>query len=434
VVVQGDLLLRDTPHSRALDTFVQHVEDMQEGARVCLTCHHEEPVRGVIDHFYQRIRQYEKKLSRVITMRAARERLRSEKESAFDLGRDILSEVGSIVIASAHQTPKRILLARHDIERTMRLLYGLMVLGPVILICTVFYFTRSFTRSVFTLTAATRKLKDGELGYRISNTLKDEFRELGNAFNEMAISLKEQQRKCKVAERLAAVGEIAAGLAHEVKNPLAGIKVSIEVLKSELDLKQEDKEIFLRIINEINRIEALLKNMLNYARPSKPRSDSVSLQEILEPIIKTSEFSLRSPNDKSHFTKEIDFVRDFEPDTPKIYADPGQLLQIFLNLILNAVDSIAEKGTITVKTSRIPGGFVQILIADTGKGIDPELGETIFKPFFTTKSKGTGLGLAISKRLVEQHNGTISVSSNQEGGATFVITLPEKFENQEFVL
>jgi two-component system sensor histidine kinase AtoS len=237
-----------------------------------------------------------------------------------------------------------------------------------------------------------------------------------------------------VAERLAAVGEIAAGLAHEVKNPLAGIKVSIEVLKSELDLKQEDKEIFLRIINEINRIEALLKNMLNYARPSKPRSDSVSLQEILEPIIKTSEFSLRSPNDKSHFTKEIDFVRDFEPDTPKIYADPGQLLQIFLNLILNAVDSIAEKGTITVKTSRIPGGFVQILIADTGKGIDPEIGETIFKPFFTTKSKGTGLGLAISKRLVEQHNGTISVSSNQEGGATFVITLPEKFENQEFVL
>ncbi len=126
----------------------------------------------------------------------------------------------------------------------------------------------------------------------------------------MAISLKEQQHKIQQAERLAAVGELAAGLAHEVKNPLAGIKVSIEVLKSELDLEQEDKEIFLRIINEINRIESLLKNMLNYARPFKATAQQfVSINEILDTIIKISEYSLKSPGDPSRLTKDIRFCQ-----------------------------------------------------------------------------------------------------------------------------
>jgi two-component system sensor histidine kinase AtoS len=357
--------------------------------------------------------------------------MRQEKESAFDLGRSVLDEVDSIVIASAHKTPGRILQARQDINKTMRFLYALMVIGPIVLILTAFYFFKNYTRSVTVLTAATRKIQAGELSYRITNSLKDEFWELATSFNDMAKSLKEQQRKIKLAERLAAVGEISAGLAHEVKNPLAGIKVSIEVLKSELDLKQEDKEIFLRIINEINRIETLLKNMLNYARPSRPQPDLVDIHEILEPIIKTSKFSLRSPNDKSVYTKEIDFVRDFDPDLPKIYADPGQLLQVFLNLILNGIDAIAGKGTITIKTARGPDDTVRVMISDNGKGINPEQAKLLFAPFFSTKSKGTGLGLAISKRLIEQHNGAISVANNKEGGATFVITLPEKHENQE---
>jgi two-component system sensor histidine kinase AtoS len=251
------------------------------------------------------------------------------------------------------------------------------------------------------------------------------------SFNDMANSLKEQRNKIRQAERLAAVGELAAGLAHEVKNPLAGIKVSIEVLKSELNLEQEDKEIFLRIINEINRIESLLKNMLNYARPSKPQFDSVGINETLHNTIKLSEYSLKSPGDASRLSKDIIFVKEFAADLPKIIADPGQLQQVFLNLILNGIDAITEKGTITIKTARTPDETVQISISDTGKGIAPEVLGNVFNPFFSTKSKGNGLGLAICKRLAEQHNGTINVFNNPEGGATFVITLPEKQEIED---
>ena len=431
VVVQADLLLKDTPHARQVDTFIKHVEEMKQGADHCLNCHHEEPVLSRILHFENRIDQFMKKLSRIYTLRANAERLKREKESAFDFGQAILEEVNSIVITSSEKTSQRIQAARHHIEKTKQFLYGLMVLGPLVIIVLAFYFLRNFTRSVITLTNATGKIKQGELNYRIKNQLKDEFRELAASFNEMAGSLKDQQHKIQQSERLAAVGELAAGLAHEVKNPLAGIKVSIEVLKNELHLEQEDKEIFLRIINEINRIELLLKNLLNYARPLKPQFGSVSLHEILETLIKSSEYSLRSPGDKSRMIKEISFVKDFADDVPRIVADAGQLQQVFLNLVLNAIDAISEKGTITIKTAITQNNTVQVMVSDTGTGIDQKVLGMVFNPFFTTKSKGNGLGLAISRRLIELNGGSIEVFNNAEGGVTFVITLPEKQKSED---
>jgi signal transduction histidine kinase len=428
VVVQADLLLEDTPHPTQIDTFVRHVEDMHNAAENCLECHHEENVEKRILQFNGKINQYQKKLSRVYTLRANEARLKKEKEAAFDLGQATLDEIKNIVISTQHKTSQRVQEARDNINRSEKFLYALMIIGPLIIIITTFYFFRHFTRSVFILTEATRKIKEGKLSYRIKDQLKDEFHELATSFNEMAISLKEQQRKIQHAERLAAVGELATGIVHEIKNPLAGIKVSIEVLNNELDLEQEDKEIFLRVINEVNRIESLLKNILNYARPSKSNPDSVSLHNMLDSIIKTSEFSLRSPSDKSRLTKDINFVKDFSSDIQNIYADPGHLQQVFLNLILNGIDAITEKGTITIKTARAADKSVQIRISDTGRGVEPEALNMIFNPFFTTKTKGTGLGLAICKRLVEQHNGTISVLNNKEGGTTFIITLPEKQE------
>jgi len=191
------------------------------------------------------------------------------------------------------------------------------------------------------------------------------------------------------------------------------------------------KEIFLKIIKEINRIESLLKNLLNYARPSRPQPDFISIHEILEGIIKISEFSLKSPTEPHRIIKDVRFVKDFDSGIPKIYADPAHIQQVFLNLVLNAIDAITGKGTIYLKTATTPDGYIQIQISDTGSGIDPETLNMVFNPFYTTKAKGTGLGLAISKRLIEQHNGTINVSNNPEGGATFVITLPVKQENQE---
>jgi signal transduction histidine kinase len=432
VLVQSDLMLKDTPHSRKVDIFVKHVEEMHQASNHCLNCHHEEPTRQRIVHFETKIDMYMKQLSRVYTLRANDARLKKEKQNAFDIGQDALDEINSIIIASSHTTSQRILQARQNIEKSKEFLFGLMIIGPLIILFTTFYFFRNFTRSVTSLTKATREIKAGDLSYRIKDQLKDEFRELATSFNEMAFSLTEQRIKIKRAERLAAVGELAAGLAHEVKNPLAGIKVSIEVLKNDLHMEQEDREIFLRIINEINRIESLLKNLLNYARPSKPQPLSVNIHEILGSIIKTSEFSLKSPKESFRMTKDINFTRDFDSDIPNIFIDPGQLQQVFLNLTLNATDAITDQGTINIKTVRATDESFEIRISDTGHGIDVEPLDMVFNPFYTSKSKGTGLGLSICKRLIEQQNGSISVFNNPEGGATFVITLPVKHANEKY--
>jgi two-component system sensor histidine kinase AtoS len=242
---------------------------------------------------------------------------------------------------------------------------------------------------------------------------------------------KEAEAALQRAEQLVIVGEMAAGLAHEIKNPLAGIKVSIEVLATELETTQEDKEIFDRIVDEINRIETLLKNLLSYAVPPTPQFAPFDVNKIIDSAVKTVEFSLRSPanGSRSREVKDIQFVKDLSGQLPRIVADSAQLQQIILNLLLNAVHAIQETGTIYAETSSHTKGSVRIVVSDNGKGIDIEDIERIFLPFFTTKPKGTGLGLSICKRLIEQQNGTINVARNPEGGLRFTVDLPVEQES-----
>jgi two-component system sensor histidine kinase AtoS len=246
------------------------------------------------------------------------------------------------------------------------------------------------------------------------------------AFNKDITDRKQAEEALQRAEQLVIVGEMAAGLAHEIKNPLAGIKVSIEVLATELETTQEDKEVFDRIIDEINRIETLLKNLLSYAIPPRPQFAPLDVNKIIDSAVKTAEFSLRSPADgsKSREVKDIHFVKDLDDQLPHIFADSAQLQQVILNLLLNAIYAIPETGTIAVGTSSQTKGSIRIVVSDDGKGISVEDIEKIFLPFFTTKTKGTGLGLSICKRLIEQQNGTINAARNPEGGLRFTIDLP----------
>jgi signal transduction histidine kinase len=428
-IVQGDLMLKDSPHARNIDTFVKHVEEMHAATYICLDCHHEEAVEQRISLLDKNIDVYKKKLSRIYTLRANVLRLDREKKEAFEIGESLLQEVKNIIIESSHKTSQRIIQARENIVRSKEFLIALTILGPLIILLIVSYFSRNFTKSITSLTKATRKIKEGEMDYRIKDQLKDEFHELVTSFNEMASSLKEHQIRIQKTECLAAVGELSAGLVHEIKNPLAGIKVAIEVLNNELDLEDVDKEIFSRVISEISRIESLLKNLLNYARPSKPQHISVNLHEILDGIIKTTEFAIKNPKDPDRLSKDINFTKDFDSDIKEINADPAQLQQVLLNLVLNAADAIKKQGTINIKTTKNSDKSVEIEISDTGPGIDQESIDMVFNPFFTTKSGGTGLGLSICRRLIEQHNGTIFVFNNPGGGAVFVITLPGNTEN-----
>ncbi|MEJ2492404.1 MAG: ATP-binding protein, partial [Desulfuromonadales bacterium] len=221
------------------------------------------------------------------------------------------------------------------------------------------------------------------------------------------------------ANQLALCGQMAAGLAHEIKNPLAGVKVSLDVLSDELDLQPEDKDLFARVINEINRMEKLLKNLLNFARPPQPQFDLVDINHLLENTLKNVQIT--APGINGH---KITFLSELSDNLPRVEADSSQLQQIFLNILLNAIDAIETEGTITVQTAIEENDRIRIEIIDTGKGMSEASLEKIFSPFFTTKSKGNGLGLSICKRLIEQHHGTIEVTSQPDQGTRFTITLP----------
>jgi two-component system, NtrC family, sensor histidine kinase AtoS len=233
---------------------------------------------------------------------------------------------------------------------------------------------------------------------------------------------KQTEEALQRAEQLKTTGELAAGLAHEIKNPLAGIKASIEILSTAPYVPQEDKRVLELVIGEIKRIELLIRDLLNFARPSRPQFENADVSRILETV---ASMALKNPRRPEDGSKAITVVKDFENHLPAITADPMQLQQIFMNLTLNAIDAMQGGGTLSLKTRYdAPARSIVVEVSDNGKVPDTSVLDKIFQPFFTTKPKGTGMGLAISKRLIENHRGTIGVVKNVSGGLTFRISLP----------
>jgi PAS domain S-box-containing protein len=223
------------------------------------------------------------------------------------------------------------------------------------------------------------------------------------------------------AEQMRMVGEWAAGLAHEIKNSLAGIKGTVQVIGGEQNISEEDKTIVVQAIDEIKRIEFLLKSLLNFAKPPKPNPTEINVNEILD---KTVAVALKRPSVSSNGPKAIKTSKYFDQNVPLTLADPMLLQQAFLNLLFNAIEAMPDGGILGLKTHfDLKQNTIQIMISDTGKGINKEMMESIFQPFFTTKRKGTGLGLAITRRLIEQSGGDISVESEPDKGSVFNVVL-----------
>lgn len=429
--VQSNLYTTGTSFGKELDIIVDNVLRLRERANTCTNCHHEPPVENEILHLQELTEQYQEAVSYFITSTADAQRVKRLQTFAADIGDRIIEKSQWMAMTANDTLRQKTTTAMAVVAESRKILTVTLVFAFLAGVIISIYFIKSITGPVAELLNATRKIKSGKLQYRIEERLKDEFGELGASFNEMAVSLQEQYNKLQETERLAVVGELAAGMAHEIKNPMAGIKVSMEVLRQEAPLDQEDKEVLRRVINEIDRITSLLKGLLNYARPPKPEMVSLDVNQVLDATIRSARYSMPAKNSKGKGdNSKIEFAKDFNPELPHIIADPGQLQQVFLNLILNAVDAISvvpeRQGVITMQTRQSVGGFVQISITDNGKGIDSKSLEKVFTPFFSTKPQGTGLGLAITKRLIEQHNGgSIAVANNPDGkGVTFTIILP----------
>jgi len=224
------------------------------------------------------------------------------------------------------------------------------------------------------------------------------------------------------AEQMKLVGEWALGLAQEIRNPLAGIRVSIEVLLEELDIPAEDRAIVLKAVDETNRIETLLKNLLIFAKPYKLQLSDVYIDDLLD---KTITLALKHPFLSSATSRKIKLAKHFAENLPPLTADPMQLQRVFLNLLFNAIEAMPDGGTLAVNTIYDENvEAIHIETSDTGRGIDIGMIDDVFNPFFTTKPKRSGLGLAITRRIVEQHGGAISVKSDPDKGTTFNVYLP----------
>jgi signal transduction histidine kinase len=419
--VQNDFNLRNTRFARNTDTLISDVMDMQKTLNKCFECHHTPDVERRLGDLKGWIETYKSHISKVLTIQANGNRTVEEENQTFQLADNLVDQVGTMVHFTTEGLEKKTQSILKDIYSTKIIIYILIVLTPFVVAFISYVFTRQLTQPVKTLLEATRKLRDGDLDYRIVG-LKDEFGEVAASFNEMTASLNEQMKKMQRTEQMVIIGELAAGLAHEIKNPLAGIKVSIELISQESGVPENDREIGLQAIQKIKQIELLIKSLLDFAKPPKPEFTSVEINKLLD---KSISFSTKHPFFSSDNPRGIHILKNYDQNLPLISADPVQLDQAFLNLFLNAIDSMPEGGELGIKTSHdLQSNSVVIEISDTGKGMDEDIIDKVFQPFFTTKSHGTGLGLAITKRFIEQNLGEITVESKSKKGTLFKIFLP----------
>lgn len=229
--------------------------------------------------------------------------------------------------------------------------------------------------------------------------------------------IKEMEESMRRSEKLATIGQLAAGIAHEVRNPLASISGAIQLLKEEQEGSESTQRLMEIILAESGRLNRLITDFLLYAQPPKLNKKKVDVGALVD---NTLEVFSRSPQ----WTKGIKLAKIMEPDIT-ISADPQQLEQILWNLFINAVDAMGEKGTLEVKVHKDgTGQTATLVVADTGKGIAPKDIDKIFDPFFTTKEGGSGLGLSIVHKIVEIHGGDIAVESRSHHGTTFTLTFP----------
>jgi two-component system nitrogen regulation sensor histidine kinase GlnL len=240
-------------------------------------------------------------------------------------------------------------------------------------------------------------------------------------------NIRELERALRKADRLSTVGTLAAGLAHEIKNPLGGIKGAAQLMERELPEESELRDYTRVVIKEVQRVDRIVEELLQLASPRKLQLSPVNLHKIVGDILLLQKRAVSG--------KKIAFLQQFDPSIPPILGDEGLLTQLFLNLIKNAIEAVGEDGQVRV-ASRVLADYsmtqkgerrarmVAVEIGDDGPGIPREEMEHLFTPFFTTKPKGTGLGLAICQKIVSEHRGMIKVESEPSKGTTFTVMLP----------
>jgi two-component system NtrC family sensor kinase len=289
-------------------------------------------------------------------------------------------------------------------------------------------YVETLIRPILTLNEIMKYAGRGVLSVRSVERRGDEVGELSDAFNRMMDELEDAREREKVqraqlahTEKMVAVGTLAAGVAHEVNNPLSGVLACLENLGEHPD-DTEMRDRYLGLARDgLKRIERTVANLLNFSRQRDIRPEPTSVNHNLRHVTELVGYQLRRSN--------VEVRYDLDPDEALVMADHFQMEQLFLNLVLNAIEAMPDGGTLTMKT-RVEDGRVVAEVTDSGTGIPEEIADRIFDPFFTTREvgEGTGLGLAVSDSIVAAHGGTLEVESRVGKGTTFRVRLARMSE------
>ncbi|HEY6872904.1 MAG TPA: ATP-binding protein [Geobacteraceae bacterium] len=289
------------------------------------------------------------------------------------------------------------------------------------------FLARRYTSPIHRLVASVKKVSGGDLSVTFPVESKDEIGELGVSFNEMVGKLREKEtleKRLYEAEHLSKVGQLASGIAHEIRNPLNYISLAIDHLKSEIipacgERQEELETLTAKIKEEVRRVNYMVVNFMNYGRPLKLRLSRISYPELIAKALPLLEDKLAE--------QRIEVTAELAPDLPPMQADPELLRNCLFNFITNAAQAMPEGGRVTLGASydEATASF-RLTFADQGEGITAEDARKIFQPYFTTKEAGIGLGLAITERIIREHGGEILVESELGKGTVFTVVLPMK--------
>jgi two-component system NtrC family sensor kinase len=322
-----------------------------------------------------------------------------------------------------------VLAAKFDAirARTVWTFAGVSVAGMVLAWLLARFLSAGIVRPIRTLRQASREIAAGRVGTPVSvdPNAADELKELADTFNSMTrsiaerdLQLQENARKMTESKKLATLGQLAAGIAHEINNPLGGIVMYAHMLREDL-VREENRENVERIAKEADRCKKIVKGLLDFARQTKPERTESNINLVLNEVIALLEHQAIFHN--------IEIVNERNPSVPLVNVDVAQMQEVFMNLILNAAQAMEGKGILTTITRITPDGdSVEVEIRDTGPGIPEDHLDKIFEPFYTTKEigRGTGLGLSITYGIVERHHGRIWVESELGRGTSFFVRIP----------
>jgi two-component system NtrC family sensor kinase len=319
---------------------------------------------------------------------------------------------------------------------------GVALVGIILVVFAAVRFTRYITNPLHRLSEAAEKIADGDYDQHIESETEDEVGHLVNAVNRMSEKLAESRRELETwartlegkverrtariqemqqqlvqSEKLASLGKLAAGVAHEINNPLTAILTNSSLMLDDLPESDPRREDLETVVSETIRCRNIVKALLDFARQTKPEKNPVSVNSLLQTTLRLLQNQLN--------LNGIIVTKQLDESVPPIMLDRDQIQQVFVNIAINAIEVMKQGGELRVRTAfDAAGKVVRVTIADTGPGIPKEELDKIFDPFFTTKESGTGLGLAITYGIVQRHDGEIRVESQRGKGTSFTILLP----------